>query len=64
MLIAVLEQCLVVQWADSHEVIIDHRAPLVSKKVSQRAIEILKILFNITATLHRQDPDEVRENVY
>ncbi|XP_062335299.1 synembryn-A isoform X2 [Osmerus eperlanus] len=58
MLIAVLEQCLVVQWADSHKVILDHRAPPVSKEVSQRAIEILKILFNITYTLHREDPDE------
>lgn len=31
----------------------------VSKEVSQRAVEILKTLFNITYSFHRQEPDEV-----
>lgn len=60
MLTAALEQCLAVRWAEGYEVLGDRTAPPVSKETSQEVIEILKTLFNITHTYHRQEPDEVR----
>lgn len=59
MLTAALEQCLEVCWGETHEVLTDLTAPPVCKEVSQRALEILKILFNITYNVHRQEVDEV-----
>ncbi|XP_045077591.1 synembryn-A-like isoform X2 [Coregonus clupeaformis] len=64
MLTAALEQCLSVQWGEEYEVLSDHRAPPVSKEVSQRAVEILKTLFNITYSFHRQEPDEEDAALY
>ncbi|XP_067272688.1 synembryn-A isoform X2 [Pseudorasbora parva] len=58
MLTAALEQCLEVCWGETHEVLTDLTAPPVCKEVSQRALEILKILFNITYNVHRQEVDE------
>ncbi|KAG7334588.1 hypothetical protein KOW79_001184 [Hemibagrus wyckioides] len=65
MLTAALEQCLDVQWADVYEVVAwDMECPPVCKEVSQRAIEILKVLFNITYSSHSQQPDEEDAALY
>ncbi|XP_071763456.1 chaperone Ric-8A isoform X1 [Centroberyx gerrardi] len=57
-LTAALESCLEVQWKDQYEVALDPAAPPISLEASQRTIEILKILFNITYSAHRQEPNE------
>uniref|UniRef100_A0A8C6UJP8 Synembryn n=1 Tax=Neogobius melanostomus TaxID=47308 RepID=A0A8C6UJP8_9GOBI len=57
-LTAALERCLEVQWKDQYECVLDPAAPLISLDASQRAVEILKILFNITYRTHRQEPKE------
>uniref|UniRef100_A0AAZ3R581 Synembryn n=2 Tax=Oncorhynchus tshawytscha TaxID=74940 RepID=A0AAZ3R581_ONCTS len=64
MLTAALEQCLSARWGEEYEVLSDHSAPPVSKEVSQRAVEILKTLFNITYSFHRQEPDEEDAALY
>ncbi|XP_066499059.1 synembryn-A [Hoplias malabaricus] len=58
MLSALLEQSLGVHWAEDYEVVTDPRAPPISQDATQCAIEILKILFNVTYSTHRQEPDE------
>ncbi|XP_037319125.2 synembryn-A [Pungitius pungitius] len=55
---AALESCLGVQWKDQYECVLDPAAPPISLEASQRVIEILKILFNITYSSHRQEPSE------
>lgn len=57
-LTAALERCLEVQWKDQYECVLDLAAPPISLDASQRIVEILKILFNITYSTHRQDPRE------
>ncbi|GAA6068208.1 synembryn-A, partial [Tachysurus ichikawai] len=65
MLTAALEQCLEVQWANMYEVVSwDSESPPVCKEASQRAIEILKVLFNITYSSHMQQPDEEDAALY
>ncbi|KAG5832034.1 hypothetical protein ANANG_G00286820 [Anguilla anguilla] len=64
LLTAALEQCLEVQWGEGNEVLRDPTAPPVSKEVSQRAMEILKTLFNITYNSHRQQPNEEDAALY
>ncbi|XP_043091352.1 synembryn-A [Puntigrus tetrazona] len=64
MLTAALEQCLEVHWGETHEVLTDLTAPPVCKEVTQRALEILKTLFNITYSVHRQDIDEEAAALY
>ncbi|KAJ8402554.1 hypothetical protein AAFF_G00366370 [Aldrovandia affinis] len=64
MLTTALEQCLEVQWGEEYEVLIDPTARPVSKEVSQRAMEILKTLFNITYSVRRQKPDEEDAALY
>ncbi|KTF96246.1 hypothetical protein cypCar_00012049 [Cyprinus carpio] len=64
MLTAALEQCLEVRWGETHEVLTDLTAPPVSKDVTQRALEILKTLFNITFSVHRQEVDEEAADLY
>ncbi len=59
MLTAALEQSLEVCWGETHEVLTDLTAPPVCKEVTQCALEILKTLFNITYSVHRQEVDEV-----
>lgn len=59
-LTAALENCLEVQWKDQYECVLSPDAPI-SLEASQRIIEILKILFNITYSTHRQEPSEVSE---
>lgn len=57
-LTAALERCLQVQWKDQYECELDPAAPPISLDTSQRIVEILKILFNITYSTHRQEPRE------
>ncbi|XP_056144332.1 synembryn-A [Lampris incognitus] len=64
MLTTALEQCLAMQWADRYEALSDQWAPRVCREASQRAIEILKTLFNITYSFHRQEPDEEDAALY
>ncbi|XP_036416671.1 synembryn-A [Colossoma macropomum] len=64
MLMAVLEQCLEVRWVEDYEAVTGPRAAPISRDASQRAIEILKILFNITYSMHRQEPDEEEAALY
>lgn len=65
MLTAALEQCLEVQWADMFEVLDwDSESPPVCKELSQRVIEILKVLFNVTYSSHTQKPDEVQQIIH
>ncbi|KAA0705674.1 Synembryn-A Protein [Triplophysa tibetana] len=64
LLTAALEQCLEVRWGEGYEVLTDLTVPPVNKEVSQRALEILKTLFNITYTVHRQELDEEASAVY
>ncbi|XP_030581383.1 synembryn-A-like isoform X2 [Archocentrus centrarchus] len=59
-----LEQCLAVRWAVEYEVLTDSTEPPISKEVSQKVIEILKTLFNITHMFHRQEPDEEDAALY
>uniref|UniRef100_A0A4W4GB84 Synembryn n=1 Tax=Electrophorus electricus TaxID=8005 RepID=A0A4W4GB84_ELEEL len=58
MLTAALGQCLEVRWAEGFEVVTDITAPPISKDATQRAMEILKSLFNVTYTVRRQISDE------
>uniref|UniRef100_A0A4W4GB59 Synembryn n=1 Tax=Electrophorus electricus TaxID=8005 RepID=A0A4W4GB59_ELEEL len=55
MLTAALGQCLEVRWAEGFEVVTDITAPPISKDATQRAMEILKSLFNVTYTSDRVD---------
>ncbi|KAF6734681.1 Synembryn-A [Oryzias melastigma] len=57
-LTAALESTLEVQWKEQYECALDPAAPPISPEASQRIIEILKILFNITYSNHRQEPGE------
>ena len=54
-----LEHCLCVQWKTQYEVLLDPTAPPVPQEAYQRAVEILKVLFNITYCTHRLEPDQV-----
>lgn len=60
-LTAALENCLEVQWKEQYECVLSPDAPPISLEASQRIIEILKILFNITYSTHRQEPSEVSD---
>lgn len=60
-LTAALENCLQVQWKDQYQCLLSPDAPPISLEASQRIIEILKILFNITYSTHRQEPSEVSD---
>ncbi|KPP56210.1 hypothetical protein Z043_126215, partial [Scleropages formosus] len=57
LLTATLEQCLSLRCPEGHEVLTDHTAPPVSKDVSAHAMEVLKVLFNVTLGARRQEPD-------
>ncbi|XP_041830523.1 synembryn-A [Melanotaenia boesemani] len=59
-----LESCLEVQWKDQYECALDPVAPPISLEASQRIVEILKILFNITYSTHRQEPREEEAALY
>ncbi|XP_070707867.1 chaperone Ric-8A [Pempheris klunzingeri] len=63
-LTAALESCLEVQWKEQYECVLSPAAPPISLEASQRIIEILKILFNITYSTHRQEPSEEDAALY
>ncbi|KAI3365009.1 hypothetical protein L3Q82_001164 [Scortum barcoo] len=63
-LTAALESCLEVQWKDQYECELSPAAPPISLEASQRVIEILKILFNITYSTHKQEPSEDNAALY
>lgn len=58
-LTSAMESCLEVQWKEQFECVLGPAATSISLEASQRIIEILKILFNITYSTHRQEPSEV-----
>ena len=61
-LTAGLKQCLAVRRGEDHEEELGEPGrtpPPVPREASERAIEILKTLFNITYSSRRQQPDEV-----
>ena len=62
-LTAALESCLEVQWKEQYECVLSPTGPPISLDACQRIIEILKILFNITHSTHRQEPSEVSEHI-
>ncbi|XP_017273957.1 synembryn-A [Kryptolebias marmoratus] len=57
-LTAALESCLEVQWKEQYECVLDPAALPISLEASQRITEILKILFTITYSTHKQEPSE------
>ncbi|XP_046906741.1 synembryn-A [Hypomesus transpacificus] len=59
-----LEHCLCVQWKTQYEVLLDPTAPPVPQEAYQRAVEILKVLFNITYCTHRLEPDQEDAALY
>ncbi|XP_051925354.1 synembryn-A [Hippocampus zosterae] len=61
---AALQGCLEVRWKEQYECVLDPAAPPVSPEASQRIVEILKILFNITHRSHRQALTEVDADLY
>lgn len=61
-LTAAMESCLEVQWKEQFECVLGPAVTSISLEASQRIIEILKILFNITCSTHRQEPSEVSES--
>ncbi|XP_051789665.1 synembryn-A-like isoform X2 [Erpetoichthys calabaricus] len=59
-----LENTLKPRWADIFEVLTDKAAPPLSHDVSERAMEILKILFNITFNINKGVVDEEDAALY
>ncbi|KAL4617829.1 synembryn-A-like [Arapaima gigas] len=64
LLTAALEKCLSVQWRNLHEAVLDPTVPPISTDVSQRAIEILKILFSVTYSNRKQQLDNEGAALY
>ncbi|XP_034049026.1 synembryn-A isoform X2 [Thalassophryne amazonica] len=58
LLTSALEGCLDIQWKEQYQCVFDPTALPISLDASQRIVEILKILFNITYSSHRQEPSE------
>ncbi|KAM9817362.1 chaperone Ric-8A [Neosynchiropus ocellatus] len=63
-LTAVLENTLEVQWKEPNQCVLCPAALPISLEASQQAIEILKILFNITHSSHRKDPSDADAALY
>ncbi|KAG2456000.1 RIC8A protein, partial [Polypterus senegalus] len=59
-----LESTLKPRWGDIFEVLTDKAAPPLSHDVSERAMEILKILFNITFNINKGVVDEEDAALY
>ncbi|KAM9425865.1 chaperone Ric-8A-like [Pholidichthys leucotaenia] len=64
LLTTALESSLEVQWKDQYECVLDPAAQPISLEASQHITEILKILFNITYSTHRQEPSEADAALY
>ncbi|KAM8876335.1 chaperone Ric-8A isoform 1-T2 [Synchiropus picturatus] len=63
-LTAALENTLEVQWTEPNQRVLCPAAQPISLEASQQAIEILKILFNITHSSHRKEPSDADAALY
>ncbi|XP_061911813.1 synembryn-A isoform X1 [Entelurus aequoreus] len=61
---AALEGYLEVQWKEQYDCVLDPAASPISLEASQRIIEILKILFNVTHRAHGHAPSEADAALY
>ncbi|XP_072283234.1 chaperone Ric-8A isoform X2 [Pyxicephalus adspersus] len=59
-----LESTLALKWADIYEVVTDRLAPPLGKEETERVMEILKTLFNITFDISRREVDEEDAALY
>nr|XP_033816109.1 synembryn-A-like isoform X1 [Geotrypetes seraphini] len=59
-----LESTLALKWADMHEVMTDCRMDVLPKEETDRVMEILKTLFNITFDIGRREVDEEDAALY
>nr|NP_001165673.1 synembryn-A [Xenopus laevis]AAZ23806.1 synembryn [Xenopus laevis] len=59
-----LESTLALKWSDIYEVVTDHLAPPLGKEETERVMEILKALFNITFDISRREVDEEEAALY
>ncbi|XP_075461845.1 chaperone Ric-8A isoform X1 [Ascaphus truei] len=59
-----LESTLALKWSDIYEVVTDHRAQPLGKEETERVMEILKTLFNITFDISRREVDEEDAALY
>ncbi|XP_029441214.1 synembryn-A-like [Rhinatrema bivittatum] len=59
-----LESTLVLKWADMYEVVTDCHMAVLPKEETDRAMEILKTLFNITFDISRREVDEEDAALY
>ncbi|XP_075047060.1 chaperone Ric-8A isoform X1 [Mixophyes fleayi] len=59
-----LESTLALKWSDIYEVVTDHLAPPLGKEETERVMEILKTLFNITFDISRREVDEEDAALY
>ncbi|XP_040289871.1 synembryn-A isoform X2 [Bufo bufo] len=59
-----LESTLALKWSDIYEVVTDHLAPPLGKEETERVMEILKTLFNITFDITRREVDEEDAALY
>ncbi|KAG8567732.1 hypothetical protein GDO81_013756 [Engystomops pustulosus] len=53
-----LESTMALKWSDIYEVVTDRLAPPLGKEETERVMEILKTLFNITFDISRREVDE------
>ncbi|OCT73075.1 synembryn-A-like isoform X1 [Xenopus laevis] len=59
-----LESTLALKWSDIYEVVTDRLAPPLGKEETERVMEILKALFNITFDISRREVDEEEAALY
>ncbi|KAM8926941.1 chaperone Ric-8A isoform 2-T2 [Pelodytes ibericus] len=59
-----LESTLALKWTDIYEVVTDRLAPPLGKEETERVMEILKTLFNITFDISRREVDEEDAALY
>ncbi|KAE8593744.1 hypothetical protein XENTR_v10019296 [Xenopus tropicalis] len=59
-----LESTLALKWSDIYEVVTDRLAPPLGKEETERVMEILKTLFNITFDISRREVDEEDAALY
>ncbi|XP_040183444.1 synembryn-A isoform X1 [Rana temporaria] len=59
-----LESTLALKWSDIYEVVTDHLASPLGKEETERVMEILKTLFNVTFDISRREVDEEDAALY
>ncbi|XP_071966440.1 chaperone Ric-8A isoform X1 [Engystomops pustulosus] len=59
-----LESTMALKWSDIYEVVTDRLAPPLGKEETERVMEILKTLFNITFDISRREVDEEDAALY